>query len=249
MNRENRVWLCALVGLAALLTLAAQPAWAQSELVLSLSRDFGYGGLDNSIEGLFSISAAGPEDLERVDFYLDDTLMASIDQAPFRFQFSTSSYAPGAHSLYALGYTRSGAELRSNEITRTFLTKEQSQGVIWGILVPLFGAVLLIMVLSAVIPSLLGRKATFKGSYGMLGGTVCPKCGLPFSYSFLAPNMLVGKLQRCPHCGRWSLVRRARPQELAAAEARWRGDAEKPMQPEDKAERARRQIDDSRYEE
>jgi len=59
---------------------------------------------------------------------------------------------------------------------------------------------------------------------------------------------MVARLQRCPHCGSWALVRRAQPQDLAAAEARWRGDQPAAVSGEDKARRARHQIDDSRYE-
>jgi hypothetical protein len=230
--------------------LAFTPASAQGEdpaLVLSLNRDFGYGGLDSSIEGLFTVGVSNPAGLSRVEFYLDEVLMATVDTEPFRFQFSTSNYAPGVHTLYALGYTAEGVLQHSNEITRTFLTKEQSQGAVVGLILPVVGGVLLVMALGVLIPTLLGRKARFTGSYGMLGGTVCPKCDLPFSYNFLAPNMLVGKLQRCPHCGRWSLVRRASAADLAAAEELWRSEKNRASSPADEKERARRQIDDSRY--
>lgn len=56
-------------------------------------------------------------------------------------------------------------------------------------------------------------------SYGLLGAAVCRRCGKPFGRRWWAPNVLVGKLQRCPHCGAWSIVRRATPEELARAES------------------------------
>jgi hypothetical protein len=37
---------------------------------------------------------------------------------------------------------------------------------------------------------------------------------MPFSRSVLAPNMLVGKLERCPHCRKWAIVGRAGSADL-----------------------------------
>ena len=216
----------ALLGLAGLMALLmATPASAQApELVLSLSRDFGYGGFGNQIEGLFSLHATGPDDLARVDFYLDDTLMVSVSAPPFEVQFSTSTYASGEHRLSARGFTSAGVELRSNELVRIFLTRDETGQQVVGLIVPLIAAIAAVVVTMALMTVFFGRKAGFKGSYGALGGAVCANCGLPFSLSFFAPRLMVARLQRCPHCGSWALVRRAQPQDLAAAEARWRGD-------------------------
>ena len=226
---------------------AAQNTSAQGELHLSLNRDFGYGGFDNKIEGLFSLEVQGPEDLMEVDFYIDEKIMASIDEAPFQVQFSTNDYAPGEHRLYAIGFTASGAQLRSNEITRVFITQEESRNAVMGIIVPMVGIILLLMLAAAGIPALLGRKDKV-GEYGILGGAVCPKCGLPFSLKVLGLNWFSGKLQRCPHCGKWSVVKRVSPEALAAAEARYRGEETNHATTEKKEQRIRRQIDDSRYE-
>lgn len=244
---KSRVKRLGLVCLIALVSFgAASAASAQSELALSIHRDFGYGGFDNRIEGLFSLRAEGPEDLVNVDFYIDDELIASVDQAPFRIQFSTNTYAPGEHDLYAIGLTSSGEELLSNTIVRVFLSKEESGQAVTSILIPMLGVILVLFVVSAVIPTFFSRKGKV-GEYGMLGGAVCPKCHLPFSLSFWGFNLFTGKLQRCPHCGKWSLVRRARPDALAAAEARYRGEEAKPGFGETAEQRTRRQIDDSRY--
>lgn len=236
---------------AAIVMLAfVQPAAAQEpELGLSLSRDFGYGGFNNQIEGLFSVHAKGPADLVRVYFYIDDSLLASVTESPFSFQFSTSSYAPGEHRLHALGLTAAGAELRSNELVRVFLTKEASGRAVVDLIIPLLGGVAAVVALMIATSLLMGRKSRFTGSYGMLGGAVCANCGLPFGLSFLAPRLLVGRLQRCPHCRVWALVRRAQPADLAAAEARWHGTETAPSSRKDAAARSKRQIDDSRYEE
>jgi hypothetical protein len=224
-----------------------QIAFAQRELTLSINRDFGYGGFDNKIEGLFSLTAEGPEDLISVDFYIDQELIATVESTPFRVQFSTNSYAAGEHRLLAIGSTVSGDEMRSNEIVRVFITKEETRDAMFGIIVPMVGVVLLVMVATAGIPALLGRKEKV-GEYGILGGTVCPKCGLPFSLKFWGLNLFTGKLQRCPHCGKWSLVNRASLDALVASEARYRGEEPAHVAEESKDQRTRRQIDDSRYE-
>ena len=62
--------------------------------------------------------------------------------------------------------------------------------------------------------------------------------------------MLTGKLDRCPHCGKWSVVRRATPAELSAAEAAELAaakaeQAETPGLSEE--ERLRQELEDSRY--
>lgn len=236
-----------ILSLIVLLSLSAtQIALAQSELVLSINRDFGYGGFDNKIEGLFTLNAESRLDLVSVDFFIDDELIASVDEIPFRIQFSTNSFAPGEHQLYAIGFSSSGEEIRSNEIIRVFITKEETGDAMIGIIVPMLGIILLIMIASAGIPALLGNKESV-GQYGILGGTVCPKCRLPFSLKFWGFNWFTGKLQRCPHCGKWSVVRHASTENLAAAEARWRGDEPTQIIEETREQRTRRQIDDSRY--
>lgn len=224
----------------------AQIKFAQSALVLSINRDFGYGGFDNRIEGLFTLTAIGPETLASVDFYIDDGLIGKTEQPPFRYQFSTNTYAPGEHRLSAIGHTSSGEDLHSNDIVRVFLSKDESRGAVLGLILPMLGIIFVVMITVAVVPALLGRKEKVR-EYGILGGTVCPKCGLPFSLKITGINMIRGKLQRCPHCGKWSVVRRAKAEDLAAAEARWRGEEPGHITDESKEQRTRRQIDDSRY--
>jgi hypothetical protein len=222
-------------------------AKAQSELVLSINRDFGYGGFDNKIQGLFSLTASGPDNLTSVDFYIDEQLIGSVEESPFRLQFSTNRYKAGEHRLHATGHLSSGEEVQSNEIVRVFLTKNESINSAVGLVLPLMGFILIVMVAAAVIPALFGNKEKV-GQYGILGGTVCPNCALPFSLKILGINWFGGKLQRCPHCGKWSVVRRASAEALTSAEARWRGEDQKSNSADSDQERTRRQIDDSRYE-
>jgi hypothetical protein len=60
--------------------------------------------------------------------------------------------------------------------------------------------------------------------------------------------LLVGKLQRCPHCGKWAIVRRASPPELEAAEARWSQESTGTIETQSEEERLRGMIDESRFE-
>ena len=65
----------------------------------------------------------------------------------------------------------------------------------------------------------------------------------------LAPNLLAGKLERCPHCGKWAIVPRAAPQVLQEAEDRLReGSLETETTSESEAEKLRRMLDESKYE-
>ena len=96
-------------------------------------------------------------------------------------------------------------------------------------MVLIFGGIGAVFLLALVIYLLIQvlvfkRKPTRKGqpgetySYGMLGAAICPKCGRPFSRHIWGLNMVVGKYDRCEHCGKWSITNRATPQELKAAE-------------------------------
>jgi len=232
----------------ALLFVSATPAAAQDGgLTLRLTRDFGYAGFGSDIEGLFSVHAAGPANLQRVEFYIDGALLASVDSAPFRHQFTTKDYAPGQHTLSAVGFTAGGQQLRSNQITRIFLSAEEARGNAFKLVIPILGVIAAIAVLATVVPVMLGRGKPTPGKYGISGGAVCPKCTLPFPLRFFSLHMGRSNLERCPHCGKWSLVRRASKEDLASAEARWQGTGDDQAGIATK-DRLQQQIDDSRYE-
>jgi hypothetical protein len=88
------------------------------------------------------------------------------------------------------------------------------------------------------------------GEYGAAGGTVCRKCDLPFSRNVLSPNLVFGKLERCPHCGKWAILSRANTSELEAAEERLRADTRKGVMKSEESEedQLRRMVDESRFE-
>ena len=99
-------------------------AHAQDEdgLNLRLNRDFGYGGMGNDIQGLFSLEIRNPPaNLKRVEFTIDGGLLAEDGEPPFKIQFSTDSYPIGEHDLAAIGYTSDNQILHSQTYTMDFV--------------------------------------------------------------------------------------------------------------------------------
>jgi hypothetical protein len=240
------------IAVCVLLLLTAVPAAAQTDDVLSIQfhRDFGYAA-GSEIQGAFSLTAEGPEDLARVDYYLDDQLLGSATQPPFKISFNTGDHALGRHTIVAVGARADGAEIRSLDRTLEFVSAEAGWQTAGKIVFPILGVVLIITLLGTVVPMLFGRKTRFRlGEYGAAGGAVCPRCSMPFSRHLMAPNMVFGKLDRCPHCGKMSIVAAASAAALRQAEARWQADSHQgELQPETAGDRLREQIDESRYEE
>jgi len=230
------------------------PAFAQDGddlLRVRLRRDFGYSA-GGQIQGRFTISTDGPQDLERVLYLLDGDFFAEVSESPFRFTFSTSDYALGAHTFSAVGTTACGAEVFAEEIILEFVSAEESWQQAADIAVPLIVGVVVLVGLGALLPALMGRRSgSFKlGNYGLAGGAVCKRCGFPYPRHFLSPNLLVGKLERCPHCGKWAIVPRASHAALEEAETRFRADAEMGLleqEPEGGEAQERRKLDETRF--
>lgn len=236
--------------------LPAPAVYAQTEsppqLDLSLRRDWGYGGLGGQIQGHFTARVRGRDDLVRVTIYLDEQVLVELDASPFEWRFVTDNYPLGKHTLVAVGVTSSGEELRSNTLHVEFVSPQQGWNEAGRMILPLLGVVFGGMLLAAGISWLVERRrgplpAGAKRSYGLLGGAVCPKCGRPFGLHWWAPNMVAGKFDRCPHCGKWSLVRRASRDELIAAEQAERAALGVMPTTYDEAEERRRALEDSRY--
>ncbi len=218
-------------------------------LTLSLSRDWGYGGLDGRIEGRFTLKVKDGAAFERVIFYLDETEMAVLDEPPFSFQFHTGDYPPGPHRLRAVGFTADGRRVESNLIEATFISAEESRSLTLRIVGIVTGLSLLATVLAGGAALALGRQRKGKEGYGLLGGTICPHCGRPYAMHFYALNLVTHRYDRCPHCGRWALVQRQPLSALEAAERQAAAAASSPAESElDEAERLRRLLDESRYE-
>ena len=213
--------------LCAFLVISARPVQAQTEQPyrVSLRRDFGYGnGMD--IQGRMTLSLKGDESaVSRVTFFMDSQELLSTQSAPFSFSFTTDDYTPGVHRLSARVETADGKTYTTDALTCNFLSKEAANKNTAGIILPLLGLTVGIALLSWLIQYLGSRKKPKSGALtynGFYGGAVCSKCGKPFARSLLGLNLIAGRLERCPHCGKWSLTRRASLAELEAAEARLR---------------------------
>ncbi len=236
--------------------LPALSVHAQTEtppqLNLSLRRDWGYGGFGGQIQGHFTARVLGRDDLVRVTIYLDNQVLVKLDAPPFDWRFVTDDYPLGKHTLVAVGVTSGGEELRSNTLQVEFVSPQQGWNEAGRIILPLLGIIFGGMLLAAGISWLVERRrgplpAGARRSYGLLGGTVCPKCGRPFGRHWWALNMPTGKFDRCPHCGKWSLVRRASRDELAAAEQAEQAAVSPMPTAGNEAEERRRALEESRY--
>jgi hypothetical protein len=244
------LFLCALCVLS-----GSTSARAQEELELSVRRNFGYGG-GSQIQGSFRMEIDHPPaGVVSVTFKINDSVVGTDTEPPFRVDFNTDRYPNGWHNLVAVGQTAEGRTLTSAVRRFEFVAAEVGYQVglrIAGVVFGVVGALIAIGLLSSALTAR-RRKLLPPGAarrYGWLGGAVCPKCGRPFSTHWWALNTgLSGKLDRCDYCGKWSLVRRASREQLAAAEAAERAQAqpEATVAEPSAEEKLRRQLDESRY--
>ena len=163
----------------------------------------------------------------------------------------------GEHTFSALGYTSSGRKCESNSLKAVFVTAKEGWEAGLKILVPILSLVFgvtLIMIVATVFSSGLGGKKLkdlplgAERKYGMAGGAICPRCKRPFARHLLSPNMVVGKLERCPYCGKVSVVAARSMAELRAAEAAELAAAgASPVNGDSPDERLEKDLDDLRY--
>jgi hypothetical protein len=227
-------------------------ALAQSDsLQLSLRKDWGYNSFGNEIQGTFSLTVKGPDNLTGVEFFMDDTSLGVVNQTPYSLQFLTDRYPLGDHTLKAVGTTGDGTKITSNTILTVFISASETGNktlqIIAPILIVVFGAI----ILSALISMISWGKTkkqnpTVRGSY-LMGGVICPRCAHPFGLSLLSINLLTGKLVRCPKCGKWSLLRSVSIDKLRAAEEAEMGTAEMSASTASVADKLKKELDDSRY--
>jgi DNA-directed RNA polymerase subunit RPC12/RpoP len=207
---------------------AGHPALAQdeSDLRLRMNRDFGYASLNgNQIQGTFSMTITGPEDLVRVVFYLDDQILGEDTLAPFSLRFVTDNYTQGAHTLQATGVTAGGRELQSNIIRTEFVPAGEGTGAALRIVGLIFGVIIGAMGIAFLFGNVLGKGKKVdlplgaERHYGAMGGAICPKCSRPFAVHVYGLKLMVARFDRCPYCGKWSFIQRVSREELKRAEA------------------------------
>jgi DNA-directed RNA polymerase subunit RPC12/RpoP len=244
--------------LSVLVLSNASLAQAQTteQLQLGLNRDWGYGGFGNDIQGLFTAKIKDPPaNVMSVEFYIDTTLMGKDDTPPFSLQFNTDSYPLGEHTLSAIGYTSDGSTINSNQIFVNFVPAKNVGEVLVKFIVPLLLVIVAIALIAVFLPLVLSKgklASTPLGEprkYGIGGGGVCPKCGRPFPLRLWWINLGASKIDRCPYCGKWSMVRPRSITELRAAEAAELSQAgtSPEISTETESEKLKRELDDSRF--
>lgn len=226
------------------------------QLQIRMRRNWGYSSGSGDIQGTFTISASGPENLSRVVFYLDDQVLGEANSPPYELRFVTDDYPLGPHQIFAVGSTAAGEEIESNTVQVEFVPANEGWQAAGRIIIPIVVVVLGAIGLAVVVPLVFsrGKKEQLPPgaprNYGYYGGAICPKCSRPFSRHIYGLNLGLHKFDRCPYCGKWSLVRRASKDELEAAEtAELTAAQEGIFQPQISEEDAlRRDLEDSRFE-
>lgn len=200
--------------------LLYQPVSAQeSEFTLYLRRDFGYGA-GSSVRGRFTISLVGDESrVEAVTFLIDGESMAAVDGPPFRYQFHTDDFGFGVHRLTAEVRLADGSLQVTPGLQYNFISPKEERQQVTTIFVGIGGAILVATAVVALVQMVMMQgKNGRPRRYGLLGATICPKCGRPYPRHLWGMNLLVGRLDRCSHCGQWALTSRATPAALQMAE-------------------------------
>ncbi len=248
--------LIMLLGLLFVVMVSTAAAQTPEPLKLGLSRDFGYGGFGNDIQGLFTAKISDPHaNLTKVDFYIDSELMGTVSSPPFNLQFSTDSYPLGTHTISAVGTTTDGTQINSNQVTANFVAAGTGISSVLKIIVPIILLVIIIALVAVFLPIILSRgklASTPLGAerkYGVGGGAICPKCGRPFPLRLWWINLGASKIDRCPYCGKWSMLRPRSLSELRQAEAAELSNVKtgEGIAGESKAEKLDKDLDDSRF--
>lgn len=234
---------------ALLLPVGAFAQVTDEGISLRIDRNFGF-SLGDRIQGTFTLGVEGRDDVARVTFLLDGETLAVVTQSPFHHVIQTGDFPLGRHVFSAVALTTGGQELTTPAREFEFVSADEGWSSVLKIMGPLLGIILIFTLVGVLGPVLLGRRrGEFRlAEYGPAGGAVCPRCGLPFPRHFFSPNLVVGKLERCPHCGRWSIVAQASSVALQAAEARYVEDSTRgALRDEGKEDVQERRIEDTKY--
>jgi hypothetical protein len=150
MKKIILVFIVTVLLMAGLNTIAL----AQDEsLQLSVRRTWGYAGFNNDIQGHFSFTARGPENLKSVQFLLDGKVVLEKSEPPFKFKLNTDDYENGVHTLKAAGILSDGTRISSKEFTRKFvppISKRLFKGLGSIFILPLIIIAIIDMVLKAI---------------------------------------------------------------------------------------------------
>lgn len=247
---KKRIFM--LVVLAMVFALSFSAVMAQeSPYTLRIVRDWGYGN-GTDINGRMSLSVKGDQDhIQQVTFFIDGEVMASVAESPFKFQFDTNNFEPGLHRLTAEVKTSSGETYTTNGLVSNFVEKSEANQSMLKILLLVGGIVVVSMGIQVLMQKNAKKNAKYDESgrirYGVWGGAVCPSCGQPFNRSFFGINLVGVRLERCPHCGKLVAARRATPEQLEAAESRFRPESAQQTPVVSETEKKQDSYEDSKY--
>jgi hypothetical protein len=106
-------------------------AEAKPSLSLSFYKDNGY-GVGNDINGLWTVKADVSSDGAYVEFYIDGILQKNDTSAPFDWQFNTSNYTAGGHSIKVIAFNSLG-DSETASVERNF--QETSTEFVTGMII------------------------------------------------------------------------------------------------------------------
>ena len=224
----------------------------ENALKLHIAKTWGYAWGDE-MQGLFALTASGPPDLERVTFLLDGQVLATVNAAPFTAQLNTDHHPQGEHTLSAIGHVGDGRTLRASDRRVSFVAAERGVHIALRISGPILALAIGFAVITAVLSVTDRRRHASPGNRPSCGrgeGAICPHCQRPFVLRLFGINVLTHRYERCPYCGKWSLVKPASSAALRAAEEAVFGSANDGADStgsEDAEAALRRALDDSRY--
>jgi flagellar basal body-associated protein FliL len=104
---ESKKTLTCIFIVCLIVTSACALTHAQPSLSLSFYKNNGY-GMGNDIGGIWTVTAVVSSNTEYVEFYLDNQLQQNDTSAQFSWQFDTSNYPTGAHTIKAVAYDAAG---------------------------------------------------------------------------------------------------------------------------------------------
>ncbi len=236
------------------LTMFCYPVFAQTQepqpYRLDIDKDFG-SGLGSDIRGIFTLSVVGPDDITSVSYIIDGELMAQVADAPFEYQFDTEQFPFGSHSLTAIIKNSTGGSFTTVARNMNFMSPEGEASVLNQKVIPFILILVGIFVVGRLLIFGSKRQQTSQRieygaqrDYGVAGGSICKYCGRPTPRHVWGLNILVGKLDRCENCGKWSVMQAEPYDKLRRAEI---SEMKNTIEKKNGEEDLRELIDKSKY--
>jgi hypothetical protein len=221
----NRIMILIII-MGMMIICPVYSVYAQEEgYRVHVRKNFGY-NWGNDIQGRFAISLVGDEEnVESVTFYVDEVMLGGDNEAPFEVQFNTQDFDDGNHQLFAVVSLKNGSVVKTTALSYDFLNRNETNQQVSKLLIGIGVAIVSTLLVVGLIQMLMikgksepNRQPGEPRNYGLLGGTICPKCGRPFRRHIMGINLLVGRLDRCDNCGKWVMTTRATSEALQKAE-------------------------------